>query len=88
GFADAADYYARSSSKPVLSDIRIPTLIVNAADDPFLPEACYPVAEACDHPHVYLETPAQGGHVGFVAFNADKMFWSEQRAVEFLEEAC
>lgn len=88
GFADAVDYYARSSSKPFLSGIRIPTLIVNAADDPFLPEACYPVAETSDLPHVYLEVPEWGGHVGFVAFNPARMFWSEQRAVAFLADVC
>jgi predicted alpha/beta-fold hydrolase len=88
GFADAADYYAQSSSKPFIADIAVPTLIVNAADDPFLPEACYPVGETRDHPHVFLETPARGGHVGFVAFHPDKMFWSEQRAIGFLDTVC
>ena len=88
GFADAADYYARSSSKAFIADIRIPTLIVNAIDDPFLPEACYPLAETRDHPHVYLETPVHGGHVAFVAFNEDQAYWAEQRAVAFLDGFC
>ncbi len=84
GFADAADYYARCSSKQFLSGIRIPTLLVNAADDPFLPDACYPIAEAEASVHVFLEVPRYGGHVGFAAFNANGHFWSEQRAVAFL----
>jgi len=84
GFTDAADYYARCSSLRFIPDIPIPTLLVNAADDPFLSEACYPVEAAHAHPHVYLEVPRYGGHVGFVAFNGAGAYWSEQRAVAFL----
>ena len=86
GFRDAADYYARCSSKPFLPDIRIPTLVVNAADDPFLPPACFPVAETQHHPYVHLEVPSRGGHIGFVAFNEQDEFWSERRAARFLNE--
>ena len=42
GFKDAVDYWTRSSSLPLLSEIRIPTLLINAADDPFLSKSCYP----------------------------------------------
>lgn len=87
GFADAADYYARCSSLPFLPGIRRPTLLVNAANDPFLPETCYPVEAARTHAHVYLEIPRYGGHVGFVAFHETGDYWSEQRAVRFLDEA-
>lgn len=85
GFADAADYYARCSSKQFLSGIRIPTLLVNAADDPFLPDACYPFDEARASEHVFLEVPRFGGHVGFVDLNHGGRYWSEQRAVAFFE---
>ncbi len=82
GFEDAADYWARSSSKPFLPSIRVPTLLVNAADDPFLAPACYPTVEAKQSGHLWLEVPAHGGHVGFVTRSA--AYWSETRAAAFL----
>ena len=86
GFADADDYYAQSSSLRYIPGIRIPALLISAADDPFLPEACYPVEAARGHPHFHLEVPRYGGHIGFVAFDEAGLYWSEQRAVGFLEE--
>ena len=86
GFKDAADYYARCSCLPLIPRITIPTLLVSAANDPFLPAACYPTEAARGHPHFYLEMPRYGGHVGFVAFNGDGAYWSEQRAAAFLAE--
>ena len=85
GFKDAADYYARCSSLPLISHISIPTLLVNAIDDPFLPEACYPVEAARHHRFFDLEMPRHGGHVGFVAFGDAGAYWSEQRAAAFLK---
>ncbi len=87
GFKDADEYYAHNSSKAYLHDIRLPTLLVNAADDPFLPEACYPIEEAHAHRYLHLEIPRYGGHVGFVEFNEAGEYWSEQRAAAFLDEA-
>ncbi len=84
GFRDAADYWARSSSRPFLPAIRIPTLLVNAADDPFLAPACYPRKEAAASEHLWLEVPEHGGHVGFVTFGESGEYWSETRAATFL----
>jgi predicted alpha/beta-fold hydrolase len=84
GFRDAEDYWFKCSSGRFLSSIAVPTLIVNALDDPFLAPSCYPVAQAEQSKHVHLEMPASGGHVGFVQFNSDGSYWSENRAVEFL----
>ncbi|WP_419787413.1 YheT family hydrolase [Pseudodesulfovibrio sp.] len=86
GFADAADYYARASSLPVLYGIRVPTLLVNAQNDPFLTPSCFPEEVARRNPNLYLEMPRFGGHVGFVARGKDNVYWSEQRAGAFLEE--
>lgn len=86
GYADASDYYARCSSLPVLGSIGVPTLILNAQDDPFLADECYPEAVARTHPFVHLESPGTGGHVGFVAGGADSPYHSERRAVQFLAE--
>ena len=85
GFTDADDYYARCSACPFLSSITVPSLILNARNDPFLPPACYPFAEAAVLESIFLEAPDEGGHVGFVG-RWGRVF-SEHRAVEFLNEA-
>ncbi len=83
GFGGAVDYWTRSSSKAYVAGIRRPTLLVNASDDPFLTPECFPrdLAEASAWFH--LEAPKAGGHVGFVSFGEDGVYWSEKRAVEF-----
>lgn len=82
GFQNADDYWKRSSSRQFLEHIRIPTLLVSAANDPLLGPSCYPFAEAKRNDHFFLEVPQQGGHVGFTAKGE---YWSETRAAEFLE---
>jgi uncharacterized protein len=84
GFADADDFYAKASSGPYIHSIEIPTLIVNALNDPFLPDECYPVEIAKNHLNVYLETPSRGGHVGFSLYGTSES-WMERRAYEFAE---
>ena len=84
GFRDARDYWTRASSKPLLHRIAIPTLLVQARNDPFLPAACFPVEAAESNPSLFLETPAHGGHVGFIS--KGKEYWSEARASEFLHQ--
>ena len=66
GFRDTDDYWTRASSKPYLGGIRVPTLLVNARDDPFLPEAALPTPAEVSA-HVTLNFPPRGGHVGFVS---------------------
>jgi len=85
GFQDAMEYYTQCSSLYFLDKIRIPTLIVNARNDPFLSEKCYPVDQLKQHAYVYLLAPEQGGHVGFMprGASADDDFWSEQQALSF-----
>ena len=84
GFDGADDYYRRASSKPLLSDLTVPTLLLNAANDPFLPPSCYPYAIARGHSQFTLEVPQSGGHVGFVALNDRGEYWSERRTLSFL----
>lgn len=86
GFNNAEDYWNRCSCKPVLKDIKIPTLIVNAANDPFLSKECFPFEEAEKSEYVTLEVPKSGGHVGFVRFNKNDLYWSEERALQFVNE--
>ncbi|MBX2901069.1 MAG: alpha/beta fold hydrolase [Cyclobacteriaceae bacterium] len=81
GFADANDFYTRASCNPFLNAIQIPVLLVNAQNDPFLPQSCYPIDIAKAHPYLSLEMPACGGHVGFSLYG--KTNWMEIRALEF-----
>jgi predicted alpha/beta-fold hydrolase len=83
GFAGAMDYWEKCSSKPFLGTISIPTLLVNALDDPFLSPSCYPRDEALSNPFLTLEMPDAGGHVGFVSLRS-RHYWSERRCVDFL----
>jgi len=83
GFKNADDYFAQCSSRQFLASIRIPTLLVNAANDPFLDEPSFPYDEATASSHFFFESPQSGGHMGFVAFEKGE-YWSETRAMEFL----
>jgi predicted alpha/beta-fold hydrolase len=85
GFRDAEDYYARCSCGQFLGDIKVPALLVQAEDDPFLPASCYPYKDAERNPYLHLEIPRYGGHVGFVRPGNGNLYWSEQRAGTFLE---
>ncbi len=82
GFLSAEDYWARASSKPSLGGITLPTLFVSALNDPFLSPECFPRKEAEANPHLHLELPERGGHLGFISRGNE--YWSETRAVEFV----
>lgn len=83
GFASAHDYYSQCSSKNFLNGLTIPTIIINALDDPFLPEECYP--ESYDLPsQVTAMTTKNGGHVGWV--QSGKNYWMEEIVGRFLGE--
>jgi uncharacterized protein len=90
GFRDATDYYAQSSSLQFLTDIRVPTLLLSARDDPFHPpELLDDVARrAGKNPHLVCEFLDRGGHVGFVggAWPWRPEYYGELRALEFLAE--
>lgn len=84
GFKDALDYYSRCSSIHFVSHIGVPTLIINTLNDPFLSRECFPSEQLKNHPYVQLEILLRGGHVGFTQFNKNGLYWSEQRALEFI----
>lgn len=84
GFASALDYYQKSSSRRLLQEIRIPVLLINSANDPFLSESCYPREEAGKTENLFLEIPRYGGHVGFLDRN--NVYYNEKRSVGFLRE--
>lgn len=82
GFSDERDYWQQCSSLRYLDRIEKPVWIVNARNDPFLPDSCYPTG---DNPLLTLLVPDQGGHCGFTRFGNDGKFWSEQLAAALLE---
>lgn len=85
GFAGADDYYARNSSKRFVEHISIPTLIVNALNDPLVPSDSLPQDIIAKMPQVWLELTEAGGHCGFRPHRVlEDLYWSEKRAVEFL----
>ena len=86
GYSNVEDFYHVSSAKPVMNRIKVPTLIVNAENDPFLPESCYPIEEAEANKNLFLEIPAAGGHIGFMTFKWKGVYWSEARAKAYLED--
>jgi uncharacterized protein len=84
GFKDAHDYYAKCSSLYFLTGIKTPTLIVNTTNDPFLSKECFPTELIKEHPFITMEILLRGGHVGFTQFNKNGLYWSEQRAFDFI----
>ena len=86
GFKDAQEYYREASASKVIHKVRIPTLLVQAKDDPFLTRTCFPLREARKNPNLFLEITPTGGHVGFMYLNKGIDFWAEKRSIEFLKE--
>lgn len=80
GFRDAAHYWASSSSASRLPHIRVPTLLINARNDPFLPEPALLAAAAKAAPCVEVEFPRRGGHVGFAPR------WLGDRLIHFFRQ--
>ena len=91
GFADAADYYRRSSSIRFLAALRCPTLLLSAYDDPFLPpEVLSEVAAIAEaNPCLVTEFHERGGHVGFIAghWPWSPRYYAEDRVLSFLRSA-
>ncbi|HYH81114.1 MAG TPA: alpha/beta hydrolase [Longimicrobium sp.] len=86
GFRDVDDYYGSSSSAGFLDRIRVPTLLVHAADDPFVPEEAIPHDAIRANPALHGAIVPHGGHVGFIAGQPGQPeFWAEGEAARFLE---
>lgn len=86
GFLDADDYYARADVRRHLAHIRVPTLLMQSRDDPFLPRGSTPDGVAAANPHLAAAFTDRGGHLGFVegAFPWRPRFWAEREAARFL----
>ena len=87
GFENPEDYWEKASSKPYLSKIIKPTLLINAKDDSFLSKECYPFEIAENSENFFLEVPKYGGHVGFMSsFKPQENNWLELRIERFMQE--
>jgi len=85
GFANAADYHARASSKPFLPHIALPTLLLQAQDDPMLGEGCFPIREAQENENLHLLLTKYGGHVAFTQ-PGSRWHWMEKVALDFVQQ--
>lgn len=83
GYKNTDDYWTRASSKPGLINVHVPTLLINARNDPFMPASALPRSEqvsAC----VTLEFPEEGGHMGFISGPfPGRHAWLPGRILEF-----
>ena len=87
GFINAEDYWQKSSSKPFLKSISIPTLLISSFDDTFLSDDCIPIKIAEKHTYLNLEATQYGGHVGYNSQLTNKNGnWLEKRIIQFLQK--
>jgi len=86
GFVDAEDYYRKSSSNRFVASVGVPTLLIHAGDDPFLPVEALPVSEIEANPFLNLILTDGGGHVGFCEGGTpwNPSFWVEDQSASFL----
>jgi predicted alpha/beta-fold hydrolase len=89
GFRDASDYYDRASAMRVVDRIRVPTLIITAEDDPFVPSQAFRDPKVTSNPHIDLRLCEHGGHCGFVGERSgmDDGYWAENQIVAFVEQS-
>ncbi|MGA2214078.1 MAG: alpha/beta fold hydrolase [Bryobacteraceae bacterium] len=85
GFGSADNYYATQSANQFLDRIRVPTLIVQAKDDPFIPFASYDHPAFVRNPHLRLLATEHGGHLGFISKNRPR-FWLDQVLIHWVLE--
>ena len=86
GFASAEDYYHRASAMRIIERIRVPALVITAADDPFVPSNPFRNPKITGNPCLSVAICEHGGHCGFVgpATGEDDGYWAENRIVDFV----
>jgi predicted alpha/beta-fold hydrolase len=87
GFGNVNNYYEQASALQFVNRITVPTLIIHAQDDPFIPFASFRHRDIEANPNVALLAPEQGGHVGFISADreGEQRFWAEVTAIEFVK---
>jgi len=87
GYQNAEDYYTRSGAQNTLSSIRIPTLIITAQDDPFIPYDIFDHPSLHENPLIQLLAPTHGGHCGFFQRHQpqEDPFWAENRILDWIQ---
>ncbi len=85
GFQNASDYYHRAAAMRVVDRIRIPALIITAADDPFVPSATFDHPTLTGNPNIHVIVTEHGGHCGFLGTPSDNSdgYWAEKMIVDF-----
>jgi uncharacterized protein len=85
GFGDAANYYYQASALRLIDRIRVPTLIISAADDPFVPAEIFDAPEVRANPAIRVELLPHGGHCAFISKRGadDDGYWAEAAIVRF-----
>jgi len=88
GFRNAEDYYHRASAMRVVDRIRVPTLVIAAEDDPFVPADMFEAPALRNNPNITTIVTRHGGHCGFIgaAASADDGYWAESSIVRFVAE--
>ena len=86
GYQNADDYYGRAGARHVLAGIEVPTLIITAQDDPFIPYSMFNTQAIMSNSWIRLWTPDHGGHCGFIQRPrvGEDVYWAENRLVEFI----
>jgi predicted alpha/beta-fold hydrolase len=89
GYRNAADYYEQTGARHVLGDIAVPTFIITAQDDLFIPYWIFDASSLRMNPHIRLVAPTHGGHCGFIQrrVQGEDRYWAENRLSEFVSEA-
>ena len=89
GFRDAGDYYERAGAIHAIPRIAVPTLIISALDDPFIPAQSFHDPRVVANPHIAVLLPDRGGHCGFLSKRCGDHdgYWAEWRVAEFVREA-
>jgi predicted alpha/beta-fold hydrolase len=90
GFLGASDYYHRASAMRVIQQVTVPTLIISAEDDPFVPPAPFRDPLVTGNPHITVQLTPQGGHCGFVEAHNGLYdgYWAESEIVRFIRRHC
>jgi uncharacterized protein len=86
GFSSAEDYWHRASALPLLPNLAIPSLLLNALDDPLLATPSFPDSIAAPHPLFHMESSRFGGHVGFPDPARGWQRWHDRRILDFLTQ--